>query len=268
MNSSWRVVPLVMMLAAGCEPAALRPPPSFAVGDRFSIDQESSPLAVSASWAPPPTMGWSVVEWPEMTVVPIVVGAPFEETADESWTMTLTPATPFGPRWYAWRWEPTTPDDEAHLVGGIPLADGSFVGRFYGAPVPEVRQLVGSATSHFDVRVWFTHQVFLDESHTLDQAVVVTQASSACSPVFLGEPGLFVDYVDSVCTPRIDWTQPVHVHVEGLESRAGIPIAPFDLERVFPAVPADQLTAIDIPSGTLPAPPVPTARCAGLACEP
>lgn len=203
----------------------------------------------------------SIVTWPELDAVASEVtedthplGSAFGPV------LWVTPLEALEDRWYAIRWAgPLHPD--TILEGAIPLADGTHVWRFHGSYVPELAELrYGEG---------MVNLVGLGE---LEGIYPVVPACDTPLPVVVLEQDGESWGVECGATelpwlafeaPGFDPARPFRLQVrpEAAYTAEGVPYQPIDLVLES----ATALTVTLPPTRNPPA--VPSALCAGVACE-
>lgn len=197
----------------------------------------------------------TLVTWPELEEVPSDVTQGPDPRGGARTVVWVSPAAPLADRWYAIRWSGETHPHTT--LDGVPLADGSWVWRLHGTYVPELTELAYSAGAVYAFGVDDLAAV-VPACPMPGPAVIVSQdAESWVVDCGVSSVGF------SLATPGLDAERPCRFRVlaGGLETNDGLPFEVVD-------VVIDRLGAglVDLPPARNP-PLVPSALCAGVACE-
>lgn len=201
---------------------------------------------------------FTLVTWPEMELVPSTAEELLVERYQPTHSIRLTPIDPLGARWYAIRWM-GPPVSELTVLHGVPLSDGSMVWRFDSVYQPQLHQILYSEAEDpaGGVILNFRESVHLEACAATAPAMTITQGALTCSRscgagrLSLGE--------DVLIPCHLDPAEPFRVQVfEGMVAMGG--------GELVPAVDVMVTRALEVPR-IRPVPPVPTALCAGVACE-
>lgn len=211
---------------------------------------------------------WDLVLWPEMTPVPVRRGA---SVPISGWYcyMPLEPErSPLAERWYAARFVGVLGDREA--PDALLLRDGTRVFRFYGVTHAAVTELAANPLAgHVFLQASIEQAIDPAPGYTWGTMMSATQGSLSCTypgmDVTIGSTRIgFAESIVLDCT-GIDWEQPIHVHIEGAQTRLGDhePVPVVDLVHTFGAITDSAAFLYLEPPPPLDPPPAPAHLCAG-----
>lgn len=207
---------------------------------------------------------FSLVTWPQMEPVAAVAEELHLEPDDARdydgrHVIRVVPADPLDTIWYALRWSGPELSGNTTL-DGVPLADGSVVWRFDGGFEPQLHSARYATDSDVEGAV-FLH--FSEHVHALpcdEPAAVVSVIQGEMTwERECGEEEVQLDSLLAIPSHGLDPDAPFRVVVRG----ESVAIAD---GRLIPAVDVSGTRSITLPRRRV-VPPVPTAMCAGVACE-
>lgn len=182
---------------------------------------------------------WELLTWPELTVVPSTAGTPMPD-ASAPCLLLLTPTAPLMDRWYALHWLRT--DLALPDPGARELRDGTWVWPFLGVTHANIYRIDGlefeGATF---VQVELTEPIDPASGFTWATLFTVTQPGASCTytgeSVTIGTGTIGFAGMPAVQCTGLDWTRPVHMHLEGAVTQAAprAPVPVLDLDWTFGA---------------------------------
>lgn len=259
----------VTLTLAGCVSAT--PPLTIErwVGFDDSFFRDTDPyiyeLAGAGSWHELLSSDFTIVRWPQLDPVAAVT-----EELRTAWSVDpdflgnrvirVAPRPPLDDGWYAIRWSGEPLSEQVVFANGVPLSDGSVVWRFDAAPSPQLYEVMHDpdALPVSVVVLDFREYVHAVACPAPRPIISVTQGPLRCTEECATEDEPLDIRLQVPCA-RLDPSLPFRVVIE--EGAVAMPDG-----ALIPAVDVIVSRSLTLPR-LRPAPPVPPAVCAGVACE-
>ncbi len=209
---------------------------------------------------------WEVLTWPEMD--PVATTATARGADSTGCPIELLPTRPFAARWYVVHW---SGHDLASWAAEIDharqLSDDTWVWPFHGVVHARVTSLErNDLEGHSLVQATLSEPIDPASGASWASLMTVTQTGATCAypgeVVHWGSATIGFSETVVVDCVGLDWTMPVHVHVEGALTRGGdrLPVPVVNLDHTFDGAPEAMSLYLPDPDDA-PVPPCTSPRC-------